>query len=93
MKRLPKTVTINGKPWRVVLKPLFAKGFYGLCLRTAREIQIDDTITGDEREETFLHELMHACIRERVSDEAEERLVDRMAPRLLAALKSAGWIK
>jgi hypothetical protein len=93
MRRLPRTVQVNGERWRVLLKPLARRGLDGLCRPDVREIHIDESLTAEERDETFLHELMHACVREPVSLRVEERLVNRMAPRLLAALESAGWLR
>lgn len=93
MKQVPKSVQVNGKRWRVILKPLNHRGLDGLCRPDVREIHIDSALVGDERAETFLHELMHACVREPVALRTEERLINRMAPRLLAALQSIGWVK
>lgn len=93
MVRLPKKVEINGRTWRVVVKPLVHRGMSGQCVHRKREIQIERDLPADEVAETFLHELMHACLTEDVANRTEETLVARLAPRLLAALKGIGWAR
>lgn len=88
--KLPRSFTVNGQRWRVVRKKLVHRGLMGLCLYRKREIQVDSELPAVEAAETFLHEVLHACIAERWSSKAEERLVSRLAPRLLEALGSMG---
>lgn len=90
--RLPRSLSINGELWTVVLKPMAKRGLHGLCNYRKREIIIDVELPLLEREETFLHEVMHACWPERWPS-TEEKMIRRLSPRLLDALKSARWIK
>lgn len=89
--KLPRSLNINGKRWRVVLKPLARRGMLGQCLHAKREIQIDQDIPTTERQEVFLHEVIHACLPERWSMGREEKIVFRLSPRLLNALQGIGW--
>lgn len=88
---IPRSLTINGKRWRVVTKRLVHRGLYGQCVYRTREIQICSTLTPDERQETFLHELMHACGGGDYAAKREETMVRRLSPRLLSALQGIGW--
>jgi hypothetical protein len=91
--RIPRSLEINGKRWRVVRKPLAHLGDSGRCYPGSREIQLDPYLTREELEDTFLHELIHACLREPWATKAEERMVARLTPRLLKAMKDIGWVK
>jgi hypothetical protein len=86
--RIPRRITVNGQTWRVVFKPLASRGLDGLCLHRRREIQIDWHLTRPEQEETFLHELMHACLATGFTMKAEERFIRRLSPRLYEALEA-----
>lgn len=90
--RLPRSMKINGEKWTVRLKHLAHRGLDGICLPRTREIFIDICLTPEERAETFIHEVLHACLREPWSTATEERMVKRLAPRLLAALDGIGWV-
>jgi hypothetical protein len=90
--KLPRALVINGERWRIVRKPLCRRGRYGQCNYRTREIQIDSELVGDERAETFVHELLHACLPEDWAPTAEERMIERLAPRLLSALRGLGWV-
>jgi hypothetical protein len=91
--KLPRSLTINGQRWRVVIKPLIHRGYMGLCISKKREIQIDADLRGEERLETFMHELLHACLSTRWAPQTEERMVQQLSPRLLDALQGIGWVK
>lgn len=92
--KIPRSVVVNGERWRVVRKPLAKRGLDGLCFPPPRrEIQIERKLPEGLRTETFLHELMHACLTTRKNSPVEERMISQLAPRLLAALRSAGWIR
>lgn len=86
--RPPRHLVINQKKWRVVLKPIGRRGFKGRCLYQLREIQIDSEMPPAERAETLLHEVMHACLLELWPSKTEERMIQRLAPRLLKVLIS-----
>lgn len=90
--KLPRSLVINGDRWRVLQKDLSNKDYVGLCVHRRCEIQVDSNLTGEEKLETFLHEVLHACLREPFAERTEERMVLRLAPRLLAALKDIGWV-
>lgn len=85
---------VNGERWRVLRKRLAHRGLDGLChLPPRREIHLARGLSPRDLEDTFLHELIHACLSSRWNARTEERLVTKLTPRLLAALKDAGWIK
>jgi hypothetical protein len=91
--RLPRTLTINGERWRVVRKPMLHRGLFGQCVPSLREIQICSWLTGDDLADTFLHEVLHACMGPGWKEEDEEAVVSRLAPKLLRVLDSIGWAK
>lgn len=91
--KLPKTMLINGETWKIVRKPLFRRGLMGQCIHRTRQIEICSTLTGTELEDTFLHELLHACAKGFFQEDIEETMVSRMTPTLLAALKGLGWVR
>lgn len=76
----------------MVSKNLRKRDLDGWCVYNRREIQIEETLTGAHREETFLHELLHACLPENWAPNAEETMIRRLAPRLLDTLKGLGWM-
>ena len=91
--KVPKALTINGERWTVVRANLARRGLWGLCVHTKREIRLDSGLRGQELAETFLHEVLHACLPERFNAKTEEKMVFRLAPRLLGALQGIGWIR
>jgi hypothetical protein len=91
--KLPKTMLINGEPWKITRKPLYRRALMGQCIHRKREIQICNTLTGDELEDTFLHEVLHACAKGVFNDDFEEAFIGRVTPTLLFALKGLGWVR
>lgn len=89
--RLPRSVTIEGKRWRVVRKPLFRRGLVGLCVHRKREIWICTAVPRSELREVFLHEVMHACLPEPFARRTEEAMVTRLAARLVRVLPRLRW--
>lgn len=89
--RIPRFVVVNGEVWTVTRKPL--KKDFGICIHSKRAILIDSEAPVFEQEETFFHELMHACFTERWSEKREERFIRRLSPRLLQALKGLRWVR
>lgn len=89
--KIPKTVTVRGREWRVVFRKL--KGVEGLCEHGRRRISISKDLPERHHAEVFLHELLHACLPEMTpGPDAEEAMVLRLAPRLLRAMRSLGWV-
>lgn len=91
--RIPKSLVINGERWTVIRANLTRRGLLGLCVHTKLEIRLDTGLRGQELAETFLHEVLHACLPERFNVKTEEKMVLRIAPRLLGALKDIGWMR
>lgn len=93
MKRIPKQLTINGQKWRVEKLPLRHLNLDGHCHMRKRLIRIDSELPRAEQEETFLHELMHACFGEPFPIRLEEKFIRRLSPRLYEVLTNTGWMK
>jgi hypothetical protein len=91
--KLPRSVVINGQRWRVVRKPLHKRerGLMGQCCRSLLEIQLDTTLTGTDLIDTFLHEVLHACLGRGWDEVLEESIVRTVTPKLLEALQGMGW--
>lgn len=91
--KLPTSVTIEGKTWRVVVKPLRRRNLAGQCVHRRREIQICESLDHEARAETFMHELLHACLHREPESTSEERFVRALSPRLLSTLRNLGWVE
>jgi len=91
--KLPKSFTLNGRRWKVKLEAL--DGDMGRCNHRERSIIIDPDQAADEMEDTFLHELLHACLgmelREFIGAKREELIVEVLTGRLLSVLKQTKW--
>lgn len=73
--KIPKTVMVRGVPYEVRWKwNLRHRGekLDGLCDRDEPVIFLDRLLAGDERELTFVHELLHAVIAEMRKEKADE---------------------
>ena len=88
--RLPRSLVIQGERWRVRLTDL-PNDRWGECSYDSREIRISRDLPVEERGEVLLHEILHACLPESWAPKTEERMVERLAPRLLDALRSLRW--
>lgn len=87
--RIPKTVNILGAKWRVKRAPLHKQRLYGKTVGATRTITIDSNLPPQLAEETFLHELMHACLwPEALPLDTEEHFIRLLSPRLLDVLKA-----
>jgi hypothetical protein len=66
------------------------RGLAGLCDRERRTIWIDSRLGRAEREETVVHEVLHACLPESVGvmADAEEALVARLERPLTDILRA-----
>lgn len=81
--RIPKSFKVNGHTWTVRYKwNLHAEDgdkVVGLNLPLSREVLIERSLTKEEREQTFIHEMIHAVfaenhVREVISLDTEEIL-------------------
>lgn len=88
--KIPKKLKIRRSTWKVEIDETIeeTEDAVGLCIPSSRKIVLSPNGTRNEREETFLHELLHACW----PDDAcgarlEEKIVGELAPVLLKALK------
>lgn len=84
--KIPRSVVINGKRWRVV-RCQMRRNLYGKCDYRKREIRIETELPRVEAEETYLHEVFHACLGERWTHQIDEPLNERLAARFLHTLK------
>jgi hypothetical protein len=62
---IPKTLQVYGKRWQIKTKKFPAPiddepGTEGLCCKESRVIYIERTLSGEEKLNTFLHEIIHA---------------------------------
>lgn len=91
--KIPKTLKVRGKRWTVQFKQLPPMQL-GECNYTKRVIYLDpDQLPNkDDLDDTFMHEVIHACLPEAWETEMEERLVEVLAPRLLETLRGLGWV-
>ncbi len=90
--RIPKKFKLNNKTWEVSVKDKkkFKKDerLMGVCYRNLHKIFINPSLTRNEIEETFVHELLHACWPPSLcSNKLEEKLVEKLAVTLYATLK------
>jgi len=86
--KIPKKFKVNGKTWTVGYKwnlrdPDNDEKLDGINLPKTREVFIDRSCSKEEREQAFIHELLHSVfaenhIREVVSIESEEIIVSML---------------
>ncbi|WP_077616759.1 ImmA/IrrE family metallo-endopeptidase [Caenibacillus caldisaponilyticus] len=50
-------------------------------------IELDSSLCQTRKEQTFIHELLHACFREAGYEEQEEEMIDRVSSVLYQVLK------
>ena len=50
-------------------------------------IELDNSLCQTRKEQTFVHELLHACFREAGYEEQEEEMIDRVSSVLYQVLK------
>jgi hypothetical protein len=82
---IPKSVRIKKSKWKIILSDikLDTKMYNGLCIHQSREILIDPNLPRNEIEETFIHELLHACFPDGIcSYKKEEMIVTELARHL-----------
>ncbi len=84
----PKTVRVGSVDWRIeviALPPssLEKRPHYGAAEDQRLIITIDGSLAMPRAVETFMHELLHACFRERSFPDGEEAVVRDLSPSLL----------
>lgn len=86
--RIPKSILVKGKRWKVAykwnLKDDHENPCDGVCDTTNRTIFLDRALPKTERPQTFLHELIHAVVYElhlntSFPDEVEEVLAEGLS--------------
>jgi hypothetical protein len=86
---IPRRLVVGGRTWVVRRSRTLRRreGAVGLCNSDELMIQIDPRLPRLDRERTFVHEVLHACLGSTL-DEAEERLVLRLEAPLHSLLIS-----
>lgn len=91
--KLPKTLRIAGKKWKVERSEPDNTA-NGLTCYETRTIYVSPHLTGDDAVDTFLHEVLHACLGHEVDlylpKKRDELLVLLLTPRLLEVLRQVG---
>ena len=80
----PKSIMILGKRYDIFYKDLRADHAFGMTDNRKRVILIDQSLTGEELQQTLLHEFFHAVLHRTGASQAlhgdlEEVLVDSIA--------------
>jgi hypothetical protein len=92
----PRSALIGHTRWKVLWSQTSVDALHegkadaavGITVEALRTIAVSGDLVADAERETFLHELLHACISASgLSCRDEERLVSVLAPRLLEALR------
>jgi hypothetical protein len=87
----PKTLTINGKPWKFKrLKRVIVDGVEcdGSCCRRTKTLEVKRDLEGEYELEVVVHEIRHA-----LNDYLDEEYVDRESRDIAAALWLLGYRK
>lgn len=90
--KIPHKLKIRRSKWTVKFDDKIeqTEKAVGLCIRSTKQIFISPNQDRNEIEETFIHELLHACWPEDIcSDRLEEKIVAPMAEVLYNALKES----
>jgi len=86
---IPNKVKVAGVEYTT--KEVFAleqkHGLMGQVLYSTCEIEIDDRMTEERKEQVFVHELLHACFNEAGFQEQEEDVINRVSIVLYQVLK------
>ncbi len=86
---IPKSFKLRKSIWKVSFDPkqIDTSIYMGQCDTTKHKIFIDPELTRNELEETFVHELLHACFPPNICNDAvEEQIVSKMSKVLYQAL-------
>lgn len=85
----PKTVRIGAVDWKIVIateppRVLESRSYFGAAESARLVITIEANLALPRAIETFMHELLHACFRDRgFPDRGEEAVVTCLSPSLL----------
>jgi len=88
--RIPKSFRFKRSRWVVKFggKKLDTTKYRGICYLDSKEIFIDPSITRNDQEETFVHELLHSIFPADVcSEKMEEKIVEKLSRSLYEVLK------
>ena len=88
--RIPRSVKIKKSVWKITLDEtkLDTRQYNGMCVPDHKEILIDPKLPRNDLEETFIHELLHACFPAKTcSYNKEEEIVASLARVLTPVLK------
>lgn len=100
---IPPVLTIRGKRWLVLHERHLSKSDYDLAVRrdlkkvrgqtdsNRREIQLARGQSPRGEAYTFLHELLHACSRDKIPSKHEEAFITDIERALLEALEQLEW--
>jgi hypothetical protein len=93
---LPSTLKIGASEWDVRIAPIPPdEEAYGICQREQHRITIEERLCDPEREETLLHEALHAvCEQAGIGENeklTEEQFISRLSPSLYAMMKDNGF--
>ncbi|MEC5422112.1 hypothetical protein QGM71_01220 [Virgibacillus sp. C22-A2] len=86
---IPSKVKVAGIEYDVLQKPTVDKNatLAGICNWGFSEIEIKEDIPQDRKEETFIHELLHAIHYEAGYDTQDEDMINRVGKVLYQVLK------
>lgn len=88
--KIPRKVRIRKTMWKVSMNDDIEHkhNAVGMCNYKAKEIILSPNQPRNELEETFLHEILHACWPETAcSQKLEEKIIGEMSPVLFEVLK------
>jgi hypothetical protein len=87
MKNLPRNIIVKGKKYKIVreknMKNEFGEELDGTCDKETHTIALNSALKGGDIKSTFLHECLHAVVKEcnlneLLTDEGEECIVANM---------------
>lgn len=86
MRRLPKTIGILGKTYRIIRRKL--KGSYGTIEKDGDRIHITTGITLEVAHQTLLHEVIHGALSRSGHD---YRITESDEEAIVRAIENAVW--
>lgn len=86
---MPKEVKVGGMVWKVTEKPTVDKQLntMGISNWIYNEIEIKEDMCEQRKEETFVHELLHAIFYEAGIEEQDEDMINRVSKVLYQVLR------
>ncbi|ENZ7246183.1 ImmA/IrrE family metallo-endopeptidase [Enterococcus hirae] len=87
--KLPTNIKIGGMNYRIEEKeaPDNNPQCYGVCVYHDAHIEIKTTLSKERKEQTLIHEMLHAIFFEAGFEEHEEEVVNRVSIVLYQVLK------